>query len=320
MCCRIGVGVFPSIWKLNIDCVIIKKINDWKPVVSLDIDLLRSFVTIADTGSFTATAERLHRTQSTISLQLKRLEGVIGQSLFVRNPRKVELTDDGHRLLPHARKMLDLHDAALADLKGVNMQGLVRLGTPEDFATIHLPQVLARFAETYPDVTLEVTCDLTLHLIDQFRIGAFDLVLIKREPQAVAEGRGVWREELVWAAARAPIAEKDVLPLVVSPAPCVYRKRATEALTKEGRPHRIAYTSPSLAGSQAAVRAGLGITVLPREMVPPDFAVLGAAHRLPSLSAAEIALMEATPKSRPASLLRDHIIRSLEEAAEAVRP
>ncbi len=284
--------------------------------MSLEIDLLRSFVTIADTGSFTAAAERLMRTQSTMSLQLKRLEAVVGQSLFERNPRKVVLTDDGRRLLPHARKMLDLHDAALADVRGQNMQGLVRLGTPEDFATIHLPQVLARFAEDFPDVTLEVTCDLTLHLIDQFRIGAFDLVLIKREPQGLfAAGKGVWREELVWAAANPAVAARAVLPLVVSPAPCVYRKRATEALSRAGRAHRIAYTSPSLAGSQAAVRAGLGVTVLPREMVPADFSILSEAADLPVLSAAEIALLEASQLSRPGVLLRDHIIRSLGAAS-----
>jgi DNA-binding transcriptional LysR family regulator len=279
----------------------------------LDVDLLRAFVTIADTGSFTRAGERLMRTQSTVSLQLKRLEEVVGQRLFQRTPRAVDLTDEGRTLLPYARKMIDLNDAAVAELKGGHLKGLVRLGTPEDFATTHLPHVLARFADAYPDVALEVTCDLTLNLIDAFRTGAFDLVLIKREPQpADASGVAVWREPLVWAGiAAGPALARADLPLVVAPTPCVYRKRATQALDRAGRAWRIAYTSPSLAGAQAAVRAGLGVTVLPVQMVPGDCAILGPGEGLPPLADAEIALMSAPALTRPAGLLRDHMVRSL---------
>ncbi|MGL5446489.1 MAG: LysR family transcriptional regulator, partial [Rhabdaerophilum sp.] len=144
----------------------------------LDLDLLRSFVTIADAGGFTRAAERLLRTQSTISLQVKRLEAQLGRRLFDRTPRSLRLTPEGETLLPEARALLALHDAILTrNAEGV-IEGTIRLGTPEDFATSHLPEVLARFAKSHPKIALEVTCDLTLNLIERFRAGEFDLVLV----------------------------------------------------------------------------------------------------------------------------------------------
>jgi DNA-binding transcriptional LysR family regulator len=287
-------------------------------MAALDIDLLRCFVIVSETASFTTAAGRLMRTQPTVSLQIKRLEEALGQTLLERSPKHVAPTADGLRLLPQARRLIELHDNMLADLRGENLQGLVRLGTPEDFATMHLPHVLARFADTYPEVTLEVTCDLTLNLIDRFRIGGFDLVLIKREPHGIEGGAGVWRERLVWAARDVSIVDRAMLPLVVAPQPCVYRKRAIEALKRSGQAHRVAYTSPSLAGAQAAVRAGLGMAVLPRRMVPDDFVVLGEEHGLPDLEETEIALLFTPALSRPAAVLADHIRLSLEEEAKSL--
>jgi DNA-binding transcriptional LysR family regulator len=189
----------------------------------------------------------------------------------------------------------------------------VRLGTPEDFATTHLPTVLAKFAESHPRVSLEVSCDLTLNLLERFAGGEFDLVLVKREVTGGEGGVRVWREPLVWAASRRfdPMAPGP-LPLVVSPSPCVYRERAVGALNGAGRPWRIAYTCGSLAGSQAAVRAGLGVTVLPREMVPHDLAAIGSAHELPDLNDTEVALLSAKSLNVPAQRLRDHVVRTLE--------
>jgi len=283
---------------------------------SLDLDLLRCFVTIAEEGSFTRAGDRLARTQSTISLQMKRLEEQLGRSLFDRSPRSLQLTQDGERLLGPARELLRLNDVTLAQLVEPEVAGSVRLGVPEDFATAHLPQVLAAFTEAHPLVELEVTCDLTLNLLERFRSGAFDLVIVKREPSAPLEGVQVWREPLLWVAREGfPLREFDTLPLVVSPEPCVYRKRATVALDSVGRRWRIAYTSTSLAGAQAAVRAGLGITVLPRDMIPASLARVTAETDLPQLYDAEIALMEAPGLSGPAQLLAAHIRHALERAS-----
>ena len=282
-----------------------------RPLTNLDLDLVRTLVTIASVGNFTRAAETLRRQQSTISLQVQRLEDALGQKLINRTPRSVRLTSEGEMFLGHARRLLDLNDEVVARVNEPHMQGVVRLGTPEDFATRHLPSVLARFAQAYPAVALEVTCDLTLNLLDRFRKGAFDVALIKRERISDAGGIRVWREPLVWVRADRDFwASEGQLPLVVSPAPCVYRKRATEALDRARRPWRIAYTCGSLAGSLAAVKAGLGMTVLPKDMVPPDLHIIDG-KPLPDLKDTEIALLQRERLSLPAGRLRDHIIGSL---------
>ncbi|MCP9628403.1 LysR substrate-binding domain-containing protein [Rhodopseudomonas palustris] len=282
-----------------------------RPLLNLDLDLVRAFVAIATLGNFTRAAESLRRQQSTVSLQLQRLEDALGRKLLERNPRSVRLTPEGEVFLAHARRLLDVNDELVARVTEPALHGVVRLGTPEDFATRHLPDVLSRFARAYPAVALEVTCDLTLHVIDGFRKGSFDLALIKRERVGEAAGIRVWREPLVWVTGEpAPQEREGPLPLVVSPSPCVYRKRATEALDRARRPWRIAYTCGSLAGSLAAVRGGLGVTVLPKDMVPDDLHVIDGGP-LPNLKDTEIALLQRDRLSLPAQRLKEHIVRSL---------
>ena len=285
---------------------------------NLDVDLLRAFVTVSDLGSFTRAADALLRRQSTLSLQIKRLEDGLGKRLLDRTSRRLRLTAAGDALLGQARQMLELNDRLVASLDEPALAGTVRLGTPEDFATTHLPQVLARFSQTYPSVQLEVTCDLTLTLLRRFREGDFDLVLVKREPERSDRGVRVWREPLVWVASeKLAVPDKGPLPLVVSPPPCVYRKRATDSLGRLKRPWRIAYSCASLAGQHAAVKAGLGVTVLPKDMVPAGLAAIERRSGLPDLHDTEIALLAARGLSAPAHRLHDHIVRSLETVGAA---
>lgn len=282
-----------------------------KKLTNLDVDLLRTFVTVAKAGNFTRAAEKLMRQQSTISLQIKRLEDLLGHRLLDRSPRAVSLTPEGEAVLAYAQRILDLNDEVVSLTHEPLMQGAVRLGTPEDFATHHLPDILSRFVQAYPSVALEVTCDLTLNLLDEFRAGAFDLVLVKREQASGASGVRVWREPLVWVSGTHDFLSGDSpLPLVVSPEPCVYRKRATHALDKARKRWRVAYTCGSLAGTLAAVRAGLGIAVLPKEMVPHGLHVIDG-EPLPDLADTEVALLATKRPSPPVAKLRDHIIRSL---------
>lgn len=281
---------------------------------NLDIDLLRAFVTVAELGGFTLAADVLLRRQSTLSLQIKRLEDALGRRLLDRTSRRVRVTAEGESLFAHARQMLELNDRIVASLSEPALAGTVRLGTPEDFATTHLPKVLSRFAQAYPAVELEVTCDLTLNLVTRFRHGDFDLVLVKREPERSDRGVRVWREPLVWVAAeRLSLSGEGPLPLVLSPPPCVYRKRATDSLTSVRRPWRVAYSCASLAGQHAAVKAGLGITVLPKDMVPAGLAAIERRKGLPDLHDTEIALLSGRKLSAPARRLHEHIVRSLED-------
>jgi DNA-binding transcriptional LysR family regulator len=280
-----------------------------------DLDLLRTFVAVVDNGGFTRAAERIDRTQSTVSLQVKKLEEGLGARVFQRDPgRELRLTPTGEILLTYARQMLRLGDEARSRLMEPHVEGMVRLGTPEDFASTHLPDVLARFTRSHPRVALEVNCDFTVNLLDAFSKGQYDVVLFKREPQGPGGGIGVWREILVWAASpRLVLSDDGELPLVLAPAPDVYRKRALASLDAAGRRWRVVYTSPSLSGLQAAVKAGLGATVLPKEMVPPGFVLLGAEHGLPPLPDTEIVLYRAPGSlSRAAELLAEHIVHSLE--------
>ena len=288
-------------------------------LVNLDIDLLRAFVAVADANSFTRAGVRLGRSQSTISLQIKRLEEQLNGELFSRDPRNVVLTSHGEALLVQARRLLRVNDEIIGEMFEHSLEGEVRLGAPEDFATTHLPGILGDYARAYPHVSLSVTCDLTLRLMDKMSQGELDLALIKREPVGAGGGQSVWREHLVWVGAGEDILPKDApVPLVVAPSPCVYRTRASAALDAAGRAWRVAYTSPSLAGQVAALRAGLGVTVLPTEMVPHELVTFGPEHGFPPLAEVEIALIRAG-KALPvaAEKLATFILASLNGARPA---
>jgi len=283
-------------------------------VVNLDLELVRTFMTVVGAGGFTRAAEKMHKTQSTVSAQIKKLEETLGQSLLERNTRNLRLTSAGELLVEEGRRLLRMNDELVSRLSEPELEGTVRLGTPEDFASSHLPQVLSAFSHAHPRVRLEVTCELTRNLERQFKRGRHDLILVKREPMGATTGTKVWREPLVWVRGQleAPLDNADV-SLVVSPEPCVYRERAIVSLEEAGREWRIAYQSTSLAGSLAAVRAGLGVTILPRDMVPHGFHVLGPSERMPELPDTEIALlMRSRQPSQPVKRLFEHIVNALE--------
>ena len=264
----------------------------------VDTQLLRTFVSLAETRSFSRTAGRVGRSQSAVSGQLAKLEAALGVRLFARDTRNVALTTEGERLLPDARAMVAQADAMLSRFRTPDISGLVRFGSPEDFASFYLPDILGVFASAHPAVELHVTCQLTLPLIAEFEAGEQDLIVIKQDPAQPHPGaRTLWRERLVWATAPQFNITRRPVPLVLSPAPCVYRARAMGALDAAGLAWLGVYTSPSFAGAIAAVRAGLGATVMPEAMVPSDLVVQ---HSLPPLAEAEIALL--TPPRAPAAV------------------
>jgi DNA-binding transcriptional LysR family regulator len=279
-------------------------------LVNLDVDLLRAFVTVFETGSFTRTAALLGRTQPAVSLQIRRLEDQLRSPLIDRGGKGIGLTTEGAALLPQARRLLRLNDEILSTLGDGDLEGEVRLGAPEDIATMHLPGILGAFARSHPRIKLSVTCDYTANLLDQMSRGMLDLALIKREPVGPELGVRVWSESLVWVALDASIIEASPLPLIIAPAPDIYRKRALGALADAGIAFRASFTSPSLAGQMAALRAGLGVGILPAAMAPRDLSVLG--QPLPTLSDSEIALVTARGTGGPADLLAQEVLRALE--------
>ena len=221
--------------------------------LGLDTTLLRSFAAVAGARSFTRAAALVGRTQPAVTLQIARLESLLGTKLLTRTSREATLTPAGAALLPVAREVLGLLDSVPAGLGAAAEAGDLRFGSPEDFATLYLPDILARFVETHPRVHLTTHCEPTVRLVEGMREGAYDLAVIKQDPQALPPGARPlwWREKLVWAAGSevARPSTAGPLSLVLSPEPCVYRSAAIRALEAAGRPWRVVYTSPSLVGA-----------------------------------------------------------------------
>ena len=281
-------------------------------MAELDLTLLRTFVSVVETGGFTRAGERVHRTQSTISQQIRRLEESLDAVLLERGTRSVALTDEGERLLAYARRLLALNDEARAALAtGADAVEVVRVGVPEDYAVDRLPRLLSGFARRNRAVRLDVRCDISVRLRRAFESGDLDLALLKQEPGRPG-ATAVWREPLCWAAsAEDPPHRADPLPLAVFPLGCVYRHRAVHELDAAGRAWRVAYCSPNLSGVQAAVLAGLGVGVLARSAVPAGARVLGPAEGLPALPDTELALLASAAPGDGVRLVAEMLKQSL---------
>ncbi len=268
----------------------------------LDLELLRSFVSVVDAGGFTRAGERVHRTQSTVSQQIKRLEDDIGRPLLNRNGKDVTLTEAGERLLSYARRLLSLAEEARDVLARPGREGAVRLGIPEDFAAYRLTRLLAAFARSHPGLRLDVRSDQSMHLRTGLERSELDLALLKRdagEKGAIA----VWPERVHWVTSKShPVDSKTgSVPLIGFPAGCLYRTRAIHALESAGRAWHMAYTSSSLIGIQAAVAAGLGLSIMSEMAVQPDHRVLTAKDGFAPIDKTELALV-ASPQASPATL------------------
>lgn len=274
----------------------------------MDTMLLKNFLTLAQTRNFTKTAEKLYRSQSAISLQIARLEGMLGKALFVRDKRNVSLTLEGEQLLGYAQQLLQIEEEMMRHFQKPSIQGKVTFGTPEDLATAYLPTILANFVEAYPGILLNIHCEFTMDLLKGFDSQSYDLVLIKQDPQNPhPKSEEVWKEPLVWASKKEGLSfnwRKEVLPLVLAPPPCVYRQRAIDTLNREGILWRIVYTSPSLTGTLAAVKAGLGISILPVDMIPKELQIV---RELPSLKDAQIALLKQENTSEAATAFATYV-------------
>ncbi|MHB2205976.1 LysR substrate-binding domain-containing protein [Methylobacterium sp. CM6257] len=249
---------------------------------SLDIDLLRSFASVAETGALSRAAERIGRSQAALSMQMKRLEDLVGQPLLTRTGRGVLLTVQGERLLIHARRILTAHDDALAELSGRRLNGTLRFGCPDDYAQAFLPVLLRGFAQQHPAVAIEVVCAATPRLEGRLGRGGLDLALVS---VPLSAGREILRrEDLVWIAPRDAITPwPEPLPLALGDPDTLDHRAALSALHQAGRTYRLAYASGSLSGLLAVVRSGQAVAVLTRSAVPADLRIQARASGLPPL-------------------------------------
>jgi DNA-binding transcriptional LysR family regulator len=237
---------------------------------NIPTELLRTFITIVDLGGFTLAGAVLGRSQPAISLQVQRLEELLDITVFERN-NGLKVTEEGEVLLGFARRMLDINDSAVTRLAKSRISGQVRLGIPNDFEVSFLPRLLSQFGQAHPEVTLEVNCDLSVKLVTDFQQGHYDLVLAtdSLEETLQVNSGDEFHETIVWVTnGHFDWSENQPIPLVVYPTGCRYRQQIITKLNAAGIAWRIAYSSSSLLGIQAAIEAGLGISALARSTVP----------------------------------------------------
>lgn len=270
---------------------------------NIPTELLRSFIAVVDLGSVTGAGEVLGRSQPAVSLQLKRLEGLLGKAILERDGQLLRLNRDGRILYDYAQRILALNDELYASFQGLNISGTVRFGIPSEFATAILPRIIGRFSRSYPEVTLEVTSGLSTHLMQGYRQHEFDLILaLHDEPARKDRPRQghVRNDELVWVGNLDDAQQGAGLPLVLAPEGCIYRKRALARLRKQRMASAIVYTNPDLGGIAAAIEEGLGVSALARSTVPKGVPVLKAGSGLPELGSIGVSLLYRAGERNPA--------------------
>ena len=284
----------------------------------LDIDQLRSFIAIADTGTFTRAADAVHKTQSAVSMQIKKLEETVGRPLFERDGRASRLTDEGERLLDYARRIVRLSGEALASFAEAELAGRVRLGLPDDYAERYLPEILARFSQSNPRVEVTVVCEPTPMLMERIENADLDLAIIT-QVNSRSSVSVIRRERLLWVtSSRHATHEQSPLPLALGRTFCTWRQAATAALDARAKPYRVLYSSWNSTAVGAAVLAGLAVSVLPESALRPGMRVLGPADDFPTLPSCKIALVRNRADPSPLSdALAGHIISSLDNLSGA---
>lgn len=284
----------------------------------LDIDHLRTFIAIAETGSFTKAAEVVNKTQSAVSMQMKRLEERIERPIFARDGRASKLTEDGTRLLDYARRLVKLNVETISAFSDEALSGRVRLGVPDDYADRYLPEIMARFSRAYPSVELTVLCEPSVDLLERIDANEIDLAIVTNcESKRAAET--FRRERLLWVTSnRHSTYLEERVPLALGRPSCSWRRTAIERLESVGRPYRVLYSSSNAGAVAAAVLAGLAVSVLPESGLRPGMRVLTAADGFPELPTCRVGLVRnAHDSSALADALAEHIVSSLDNLSEA---
>jgi len=280
--------------------------------ITFDLEVLRSFVAGVDLGSFGRAADRLGRSTSAVSAQLKKLEEQAGVALLRKDGRGLALTDAGETMLAYARRLLELNDQAWRAVRGAELQGTVRLGLQEDFGEMLLPRVLGRFARAHPKVRIEARVARNNDLLERISLGQLDLALAWDHDARLPQAQRLAELPMCWIgpaqAGPAPDAG-GALPLAAFESPCLFRGCATDALDRAGIPWLATFTSPSLAGLWAAVSAGLGLAVrTPLGLPSVVRALKPGEYGLPELPAIALSLYRAHAQPDPVCAALDEIL------------
>lgn len=258
---------------------------------SLDLDSLRTFLAVAEAPSFADAGARVHKTQSTVSVQMRRLEDTLGTALFEKKGRRSVLTASGQELLDYAARIVRLNDEAVGRFTSPDMSGRIRIGSPDDYTETFLPAVFGRFARSHPTVEVAIECQTSDVIVDMLEAGEIDVGVVTMN-RAYRGAQVVHREQLVWVAAQdIPVERTRPLPLAVWQPGCAWRALALTALDEAGIPYRIAYTGSNGAALTMTVRTGLAVAALPQRFVGGGVRMIGPDEGLPRLGAFDIGLV-----------------------------
>jgi DNA-binding transcriptional LysR family regulator len=279
----------------------------------LDTEQLRTLVAIAETGNFTRAAEEVNKTQSAVSMQMKRLEEIVGRPLFLKDGRQSRLTEAGNELVDYGRRILQLNAEAMSHFQGPQIGGSVRLGTPDDYAERILPTILTRFARTHPRVEVTVNCAATPLLLESLATHEIDLAIITRT-KSMPKARVFRRERALWIASdHHNVWQEKVVPLAVGKRECEWRQAACAALDAVNRPFRIAYSSWDFSALCAAVLSGLAVGISPESGVKQNMRILGPEEGFPDLPQCDVTVVHATGQLTPAAQALEELIFSTYE-------
>ncbi len=285
-------------------------VNSPKQLPLLDLDTLRTLVAIADAGNFSAAAETVFRTPSAVSMQVKKIEELLGRPLFKRDSRSVVATSDGERLVQHGKRMLAMNREVMATFESTDVVGVVRLGAPDNMIEHALPDLLRRFAQTHCAITVDVVVDSSHNLWKKIHAGELDLAVVTCAPNTNRGGimEILLEEPLTWAGAHNGIAhEQTPLPISVWDEGCSWRTAGLKSLEAGKRDYRIAYMSAHISGQRAAIMADLAVAPIPVSACVDGIVPLGEQHGLPSPGNYTLGMVLSDRISRPAEAAADHL-------------
>jgi Transcriptional regulator len=288
-------------------------------VPMLDPELLRSFVAIAETGSFTTAANRVFRTPSAVSMQIKRLEETLGVSVFTRDARNVALTPEGEILLGYARRLIALNREAVSRFVTADVSGVVRIGMPSDYGEFILPDVLKRFTKTHPQVVVDAVIDQSSGLRKRFATGQIDIAVTTCGPRGTDEpGEIVMTDDIVWVGAKGGQAYLvDPLPVSLWDEGCPWRTQAIESLGRAGRSYRIAFMTAHSSGQRTAIQADLAVAPMGRSFLTPELQILGTDCGLPNPGTYTLRMQVAHAGSASVQAFADHLRSVFERFGES---